>query len=214
MIVTFIVIIVIASVIGTVVRAKKTEQQRKEEERRKAERHTPNATQKKTVTTPPSKPQPTAAKKSAQGGDPFPAYRADPFAAAQGEKTGTLSPAQYNEWLIDFTLSERTGAKFARHTDRPKFARYLHESGFSHRVLRKTRPHVPQNRLACALPAPKRKPAVTEVAANNDGFVPLPLEKKTARAFADALPQRTAFLPLAAKSAAQARYESYYKGKD
>ena len=212
MIIPVIILIVIVSVVTTVLRAKKTADARKEEERRKAARRVSDPQKKPEAVR--SSARATATRKNAASGDPFPAYRSDPFATAQGEKTGTLSPAQYNAWLIGFTLSEQTGAPFARHTACPKFARYLHESGFSYRILRKTRPHIPQNRLACAMPAPKRKPFLTAVAAQNDGFVPLPLEKKTARLLSDAPPQRVAVLPLAAKSEARERYEAYYKGKD
>lgn len=151
---------------------------------------------------------------SAQNANPFPDYDADPFAGVRSEETGTLSPAQYNEWLLDFAAAERAGApRPAKGSTRPIFARYLLDSGFSYRQLRKLCGYTPQNRLNGTLPPEKIKPAAISCLWQN-AHVPLPPQESKSAVRHVELPQQAIIMPLSRKDVPRAEYESFYIGKD
>lgn len=69
----------------------------------------------------------------------IPNFGDDPFAAYRTENTGTLSPAQYNEWLLDFISAERAAyPRPPRSAEIVPFARYLQQAEFCLADLYKT----------------------------------------------------------------------------
>lgn len=204
-----VIIAVVASIVLSVLRGKKIKERREEEERRRQERMRSSA--------PPTPPvqRPAQPSKPRVDIDPFPSYRPDPFANAQGANTGTLSPAQLNEWLIDFTMAEQAGVDRPPKKDTPsKFARYLHSIDFSYRELRKRSGYTPQNLLTVNKTAQKRKPsALSTVLRNTYGFTAR-YEQKLAPADKSKKQYVKRYAEPAKAPARHDKYESFYKDKN
>ncbi len=200
------IVIIGVSVVVSVLKFKKLGQMKEEERKREEERFKARSAPKA------SAPKPVASRKKTS--DPFPDYRPDPFAVADSY-AGTLSPAQFNEWLLDFAAAEKAGAARPERTDaKPVFARYLFENGFSYRLIRKIRGYAPQNRLAGVRFAKKDRPKLPECSVRNDEIALPPQEPKPApneiwvrqRVAVEILPKKDI-------KSMQAQFESFYMGK-
>lgn len=217
---TVVFIIIIVSVIISVTRAQKVKQEREEEERRRQERLR-NQTANKTTARSSAAAKPSAATQSKarnyQSGkkaDPFPEHKTDPFAAAIAKTDITLSPAQLNEWLLDFAAAEKSGVqRFANKTATPPFEKFLNETGFSHRDTRKLRGYAPQNRLSAVKVPAKIKPVTLMCGISNDRFTPLPQESKCTAEFG-VKAQYINFGELPQKEQYDSLYQSFYVNKN
>lgn len=204
---TYVIIIVavVVSIVMAIVRIDKlkTDKERRklEEERKRKSRVAPDYVDR-------AKPVPKNLRPN-----PFPDYREKYFAESKREKIATLTPAQYNEWLLDFAAAEKANAPRPEAKGDPVFKRYLYESGFSYRFLRKLSGYAPQNRLYASVPAAKSKPAnMPLVFSSGKANTPEPERKFTKR---EKPAQKLGNYALPCKSGDVSEiYESFYKGRD
>ncbi len=166
------IVVIGASVAISVLKAKRLKERKEEERQREEKRLEARSAPSATV------PARSAARQNSS--DPFPDYRPDPFAVANSYE-GTLSSAQLREWLLDFAAAEKAGADRPEKADeKPVFARYLYENGFSYRAIRKIRGYAPQNRLAGVEFEEKKRPVLPVCSARNNEIKMPAQEPKTA----------------------------------
>lgn len=214
------IIAVVVSVVISIFRAKKIAEERREEERRRAERarraaQTRARNKTSVKKTPAKKTTPkNGTRRSNAKSEPFPDYGVNPFADVHSAVTGTLSPAQYNAWLLEFASAEKSGMPRPRASGAPSpFGEYLQNNGFTRRQTRKLHGYAPQNRLIAALPARKYKSAFEGTLPKNGGFTRSALQQKSALRYG-APHQRVTIVPLSPKTDWADVYASFYEGKD
>ena len=214
------VVAVVVSVVISIFRAKKIAEERREEERRRAARarraaqtRAQNKTGVKKTSAKKTAPK-NGARRSNAKAEPFPDYGVNPFADVHSAATGTLSPAQYNAWLLEFASAEKAGMSRPRASGTPSpFGEYLQNSGFTRRQTRKLHGYAPQNRLIAALPARKYKASFEGTLPENGGFTRSALLQKSTLRYG-APQQRVTIAPLPLKTDWVATYASFYEGKD
>ena len=109
-----IVILIVASIVSTFIKARKNRQRREEEMRREEERKR----QYYGTTTEPRVRTLPVTEKASTPESPFRPI-ADPFENVAVPEEGSLSPAQYYEWLCDYNAAEKAGVHRPIKTGKP-----------------------------------------------------------------------------------------------
>lgn len=223
-------VLIIVGIVITVVKVtsqkkRKEEQERREQEKRDEQiremkkRVQENNKQKRTpqaqTQSASQRSQSSPPKRDNASRDPFPTYIVNPF-DEQITYAASMSAAQLNEWMLDFAAAEKAGAARPEVGKiKPLFARYLYESGFNYRLLRKISGYTPQNRLQFNASVNKIKPAFSAPTVSN-GHIELPLPDRKSPPSAAYVRQKGATVELPKKNFKERRelYESFYVNRD
>lgn len=177
----WITLLIVVSIVWTIFKARKVKREKEEREKRDAERR-------RTILnpTPPPTKKPTPPHSGSKPENPFPEFDAnavapkiaDPFESVLKSGDGSLSPAQYNEWLLDFKIAEKEGvSRPVKSGKLSPFARYLaktSELGYLYKLSGFT----PQNSLSRLPVDEKLKPQNPTCLLKNEKHVPSSLEAK------------------------------------